>query len=71
MGDTQTIRRTPAWFTAVYWALVAAGLVAVVLAFTIGSAEQRIWTGAIVFVGVILLTIARYLVRRPRRSTQD
>ncbi|MCM3657343.1 hypothetical protein M3147_08775 [Agromyces mediolanus] len=68
MGDMQTARRTPIWFMATYWSLVAVGVVAVVLAFTVGSAEQRIWTGTVVFIGVVILTVARFLVRRPPAS---
>lgn len=71
MGSTQNTQRTPGgWFTVVYWLLVAVGVIAVVLAFTVGSAEQRIWTGAIVFIGVILLTTGQLLVRRQRRRNQ-
>lgn len=59
-------------FTVVYWALVCAGLAAVVLAFAIGTAQQRIVTGAVVMVGVILLSVGRLVVaRRGAREADD
>jgi len=58
------------WFAVVYWTLVAAGLGAVVLAFSVGSLEQRIATGAIVFGGVVLLGVARLLILHQRRKTR-
>ena len=56
------------WFAVVYWVALAVGLVAVVLSFIFGSEEQRIVTGVIVILGLIALTVARYVVARRQRS---
>jgi hypothetical protein len=61
---------TRGWFAVVYWALVGVGVIAVVLAFTVGTAEQRSVTGAIVMTGVLLLTVARLVIARRRRDGQ-
>jgi len=59
---------THGWFSVVYWSLVAVGVVAVVLGFMSGSAQQSAITGAIVFAGVIVLYVARLIVDKKRRS---
>lgn len=71
MGSTQEGNRsvlTNGWFAVTYWLLVAIGVVAVVLALTVGSVQQRVTTGIIVFLGVILLSVARFLMARRQRD---
>lgn len=74
MGTSQNGTRsvlTHGWFALAYWSLVAIGLVAVVLALTVGSVQQRVTTGVIVFLGVILLSVARFLMARRRRDGHE
>ncbi len=71
MAEPQKAKRstlTRGWFAITYWSLVAVGVVAVVLALTSGSAQQGSITGAIVFSGVVVLTVMRFVVAKRRQN---
>lgn len=59
---------THGWFAVTYWSITAILLAVIVLAFTLGSAQDRVATGFAVFGGVVLLSIGRFMMAKRQRD---
>lgn len=57
------------WFAIMYWSVTALLIAMIILAFTLGSVQDRVTTGFVVFGVVVLLSIGRFLMAKRQRGS--